>query len=284
LTGQNSKVSNAVAVGRQHLDVNHHFRFGLVDVANNLSREKQLVGRIANHDRVLRVHLLEAPQIEELAQSRHDFGKVLRRESVGKVKRPHDLVFQILPFLRIIGRHENHARRNRLPEGLALERHCFERLLQRDVWQFGRYPARSEIRIEDNAEPRQLRYGFEHHARVVRHLQIDWFARYRLQRGRLGHQGFIGRGIGVYHLRRIIRALGPNQIQRSLDFLFSGGIGRVYRLGLLKLGQRELQIALLKRFLALLNVELSVLKAHVRVPELVLRVRRVGAQCAFVVY
>ncbi|MBZ5683381.1 MAG: hypothetical protein LAO24_25155 [Acidobacteriia bacterium] len=68
-----------------------------------------------------------------------------------------------------------------------------------------------------------------------------------------------------------------------LHLLVGCGIRRVDRLGLLELRQRELQIALLEGFLALLDVELAGLEAQVHRPKLVFGVGGFGPEGALVV-
>ena len=53
--------------------MNQHFRLGLVNVSNDFRRQQQFVRRIADHDRILRVHLLQAVQVQQYAQPIHHF-------------------------------------------------------------------------------------------------------------------------------------------------------------------------------------------------------------------
>src|SRR6266513_252494 len=68
-------------------------RLGLVDVLNDLLCEQQLVRCVADDDGILRVQLLNALQVQQLAQPGHNFSNVLRLEGVRKIDRFDSLLF-----------------------------------------------------------------------------------------------------------------------------------------------------------------------------------------------
>ncbi len=184
----NAHIPHAVAPRLHHRHLNHHFRLGLVDVVDNFSRQQDAVRRVANHDGVLRVDLLHAPQIEQLPDAGHDFGEFLRQHGIVQIKRFYDFFFVILALLRLVRSHENNVGGHRAPERLALQRHDIQRLLQRHVRQLHGNAPRSEIRIEDHRQAGQFSDGIEHGLGVIGGLHVDRRARKRLNLRRPGHQ------------------------------------------------------------------------------------------------
>ncbi len=71
--GIDPQVLNAVAPRLQHRELHDHFRFGLIDIVDDLFRQHHLVRRVAHDDGILRVELLHAAEIQQLAQAVDDF-------------------------------------------------------------------------------------------------------------------------------------------------------------------------------------------------------------------
>ena len=173
-------IAHAVAPRFHDGHLNHDFRLGLVDVVDDFSREQDPVRRVANHDGVLRVDLLHAPQIEQLPDAGHDFGQFLRQHGIVQIKRFYDFFFIVLALLRLVGDHKNNIGGHRTPERLALQRGDVQRLLERHVGQLDGNSPRSKIRVEDDGQSGQLSDGLENRLRVVRGLHVDRSARKRL--------------------------------------------------------------------------------------------------------
>src|SRR5215469_7284791 len=205
------------------------FGLGLIDVADNFGSERQLVWRIANHDRILRIDLGQPPQIEKLAETGNNLRDLLRRNGIRQIEGLHLFVFYVPPFLGVVRRNENHAAAQRLPKRLAFERHIVEGLLERHIGQFDWYPARGEVWIENHTETSQLGNRFENHARVVRHLQIDRLVRHWLQLGRRRQKRFGLRSLGGIRGGRFWRRggrFGSQRLHGFLDPLLGGLVGR----------------------------------------------------------
>ncbi len=228
----------------QHFHLDHHFRLGLVDVINHLSREQYFVRRVAHDKGVLRIELLDALQVQQLPQSGNDFRQLLRRHSVRQIKRLHHFFFIIPALLRLIRNYENDVFRHRLPEGLALQRGDLQRLLQGYIVQFHGDSSRGEVRIVNHGESRPFSNGVKNDLRVVRHFHIDRPAGKRLdlrqcsgKRRLIGIGGWCGGGIALAVLLR-------DHFDRFVQFLFSDGARRIDHLRSLEFSCGALQIAL----------------------------------------
>ena len=181
-------VAHAVAPRFHDRHLDHDFRLGLVDVVDNFSREQHAVRSVANHDGVLRIDLLHAPQIQQLPDAGHDFGEFLRQNGIVQIKCFYDFFLIILALLRLVGHHKNNIGGHRTPERLALQRGDVQRLLERHVRQLDGNSPRSEIRVEDDGQPGELPDSFKNSFRVIRGLHVDRGARKGLNLGRPGHQ------------------------------------------------------------------------------------------------
>jgi hypothetical protein len=82
---------------------------------------------------------------------------------------------------------------------------------------------------------------------------------------------------------RLRAVRGCQQVSNFLYLLLGGDIGRINPLRLFEFGERELQIALLQRFLSLLQVERRRRITHMHHTQLVFRVGGIGALGVLVV-
>ncbi len=191
---RDSDVAHAVAPRFHDRHLNHDFRLRLVDVVDNFSCEQHPVRRVANHDGVLRIDLLHAPQIQQLPDAGNNFREFLRQNGVAQIKCFYDFFLIILALLRLVRHHKNNIGGHRTPECLALQRGDVQRLLERYVGQLDGNSPRSEVRVEDDGQPGQLPDSFKNRLRVVRGLHVDRGARKGLDFGRSGHKLWFFRG------------------------------------------------------------------------------------------
>ena len=203
MPGKDAQVPQAIGASLQHFDLHHHLRLGLVDVVNDLLCEQQLVRCVADDDGILRVQLLNALQVQQLAQPGHNFSNVLRLEGVRKIDRFDYLLFVIPALLWLIRDHEDNIFRHRLYESLALQRHDFQRLLQRYIVQFHRDPPGREVRVINHRQPREFPDRVEGDLRVIGHLQVNGTVRERFEFRRRCRQGRF-----VRISRRLSRCIG----------------------------------------------------------------------------
>ncbi len=230
---------------------------------------------MVNDDRVLRVQLLQPLQVEQLAQTSHDFRQVLRLHGVRQIESSYDLLVIVAPFLRLIRQYENDVLGYRLHECLALHRHDVERLLQRHVAEVHGDTASGEVWVIHNRQPGDFPDRVKNDLRVVHHVQADRSARERFNLRRQGRQrccwsfGCSGRR-GISR-SRLVFLLGE-QIRRLPDFLIRDRARRIHRCRSLKLSQRRLQVALLAQLHTLLDMKRASLKPRLIELDLILGV------------
>src|SRR5262249_46224070 len=152
---------------------------------------------------VLRVNLLDALQVEQLAQAGGDFGQVLSDGDIVEVEGADDLFFVVAALLSVVRRDEDDVFCDRLPEGLAFERNDIEGLLEGDVIQIDGDTAGLEVGIVNDGDTGELADSVVNDLEVVGHAQIDGRTGEGLELGGLRGQG----GLAVFHQRRLV-ALG----------------------------------------------------------------------------
>ena len=290
LPRKHTKIPQAIGARLQDFHLNNHFRLGFVNIANHLAREEQFVRRIAHNDGVLRVELLNALQVQQLPQTSHNFGQVLRLDGVGKIKSLDNLFFVVAALLRLIGEHENNVFRHRLPYRFTLHRNDVHRLFQRHVGELHRDAPCGEVRVVNYRQSRQFSDRVKNNLRIIRHFHRDGGTRERLDFRRQYCQRRL-----ICVCRRLRRCIGLaaflcDQLDRFPQFLFCHRAGRIDGLCPLELAGRALQIALFPQFHALLDVRLTRLEARLVQLNFVVGVVRVGfegflvvAECSIVV-
>ena len=187
------------------------------------------------------------------------------------------MLFVIAPLLCLVRNDHDDVFRYRLPEGLALQAHDVQRLLQRHIVQFRADPFLLQIRIVNYRKPCKLADGVEDHLGIVGHLQVDGGPGKRFDfRRRSGHhrlpifnEGFLGwRLVGAGALR--------DKVQRFLYFLIGNGTRRIIHLRALEFGEGALQIAFVPQFNSLMDVLLASLKSRLVQFDLEIGVVRIG--------
>ena len=270
--------------------MNHDFGLGLVDVVDNFSGQHYAVGGIANHNRILRVDLLQAPQVEQLANHRNDFGQLLRENGIAQIKCFYDLFFVIFALLRLIRNDENDVGSHRAPERLALQRDDIQRLLQRDVGQIHRNAPRSKVHVENHGEAGEFSDRIEDGFCVVRGLHVNRSPGQRRQLRRPRHQfGFVRTAAGHGHRRRTLRLRGSgillraDQIDGRLDLLRRHRAGGIDHRGLAELREGQFEVRLIPEFSALVHMPLAGLKARPGDLEFIFSIVGFGLQSLVVI-
>ena len=153
--GTDTEVAQLVAVDLHDGDFDHHLRPRLVEVFDQLLRHRDLVGRAAYHDRLLRRELLQALGIQQRAQDVDQVLQLVGLRQIGQIKSADDALFQLLALGRSVGGNKDGVGSDRPPEGLRLQRGNLQRFLQRDAIQVHANAARGVIRIEQNVNAGQ---------------------------------------------------------------------------------------------------------------------------------
>ncbi len=97
----------------------------------------------------MRIHLLNALQIQQLSQPGLNFRYVLWLGDVREIERLYDFFFIIAAFLGLVRNYKKRVFRHRLNERLALQRHDLQRLLERDIVEIHIDAPRREVRVVD---------------------------------------------------------------------------------------------------------------------------------------
>ena len=257
MPGQDTQVPQAIGARLQHFDLHHHLRLGLVDVADDLLRQQQLVRCVAHNDGILRVELLNALQVQQLAQPRHNFSNILRLKGIRQINRLDDLLFVIAALLRLVGDHQDDVFRDRLPERFALQRHDFQRLLHRHIVQMRRDAPGRKVRVKNHRKPRQFPDRLENDLRVIVHRQTNGSTRQPLDFRRHRCQGCL-----VRISRRLGRRIGGAIFLRDhfdclAKLLVRHRARRIDRLRPLEFGCCALQVALFPHLKAVFNVKFT---------------------------
>ena len=170
---QNSQISQPFRARGKHLDLNHYFRLGLIDIFQELACNRQFIRCIADDNCILRIELLHLGQVEHLPKSICNFRQILGLNGIGEVKSLHQLLVIILVLLRGVLRDKNNVFRDRLPEGLALHADDVQRLLKSQIVQIHADAAGREVWIVGHRQSRKLSNGVEDDFNIVDHFQID---------------------------------------------------------------------------------------------------------------
>ena len=92
----------------RHID--QHFRLGLIQIVNQLLRQRHLIRRSAHHDRSLRGQLLDAAHLEDRAHRVDYILQFGRLRKIGKIESFENVLFQLFPFCGIVLRDKNGVR------------------------------------------------------------------------------------------------------------------------------------------------------------------------------
>ena len=163
-------------LSRVHLhdgNFHHHFRPRLVEVLDQLLGHRNLVGRAAHHDCLLRRKLLQALGIQQSAQNVDQVLQFVGLRQIGQIKSADDALFQLLALGGSVGGNENGVGSDRPPESLRLQRRDLQRLLQGDAVQVHADAARGVVRIEQHVDAGQLADGLVNRLGVFAQLQRD---------------------------------------------------------------------------------------------------------------
>src|SRR5258706_9229659 len=117
----NPQLMDPITACLEDLHLYDDFGLRIVQFMDDFFGDCELIGCVADEDRVLRVHLLNALEVKQLSQTSDDLGHVLRKGRVGQIERLHDLFLIIAPLLWLVRSDQDDVLRYRLPEGFRLE-------------------------------------------------------------------------------------------------------------------------------------------------------------------
>ena len=225
-------------------NVNDDLSFGLVEVRDQLLRQRHLIRGATHDDRGLRGQGLDAGNFQNLAQSVDHILQFGGLRQIGHVERLNNALFQVFALCGVVGRHENRVGRYRPPESLRFEGDNLQSLLQSHSIQLNLDATRGVIRIEQNVDSRQFPHCFVNHFAVFSKLEGDGNVRDRGQVHGSGglvqallQSAFGGSG------RLFSGVLGSvDHFPGALKFLLGNRACSINLRRVLELGQRFLQL------------------------------------------
>jgi len=232
LAGKDTQLPQPLPVDLEDARLDQDLGFRQIEGFDDLFRDRHPVGRVHDHDRVLRGQLGDPVDLEQHAERGHDLGDVGRVDAVREINRLQDPLFVVAARHGIVRRDHDRVLAERYPEGVAQQRDEVEGLVDahgvdRDV----EILRRREIRVEQDVQARQGADGFEYGLGVLGHDQVDRAldrgretqARVRIDAGGFAPDLEIGTGLrllGRAAGQEIFDALelGPRQVVGGIQF------------------------------------------------------------------
>ncbi len=238
---RDAEVDELLGAELEELDVDDDLGLGLVVHLDEPLGHGDLVGGVADDDRVELRDRRHPPQVEEAADHRRDVLHVAVREE----ERPDDLVFVLLAVLLRVLRDEDRLLVDHLVEVPRLPHRRLEGLLEGKVPKVDRELVVLQLRVEDDVDPGRGAEGLVDllDRRVGRKRDVDRLVRRRVQhrrrrpaalRLRLGPLG-----------RRAADSLQAARLDVLVDLLQllqSDVVRRIERDALLQLHLREVEL------------------------------------------
>ncbi len=153
---QNAEIACLADTHLCYDNINHNFRFGPVQIIDDLLRQRNLVRSSFHDDGILRRNMLNTLDFQKRADRSNHVLKIC---------------VEFLALGRRVLRDENGVRRHRTPEGSRLHAHNVQSFPQSDVLQVNRYASPRVIRVEKNVDSSQLPQGLVDDLGVILHFQ-----------------------------------------------------------------------------------------------------------------
>ena len=235
------EVEELLGAQLQQLDVEDDLGLRLVVHLDEPLGHGDLVGRVADDDRVELRDRRHPPQVEEAADHRRDVLHVAVREE----ERPDDLVLVLLAVLLRVLRDEDRLLVDDLVEVPRLPHRRLEGLLERQVPQVDRELVVLQLRVEDDVDPGRGAEGLVDllDRRVGRERDVDRLVRGRVQHRRGGPAALRLR-LGLLGRRASggLEAARLDLLDDPLQLLVGDVVRRVERDALLELHLREVEL------------------------------------------